>query len=241
MDLEAPALDARLGREPGEVLERGDELRPAIGIPGIIHRIHADEDIPRADDLRPAEREREHHGVARGHVGDRNARARRLGNRERRIGERRSADAGEIHPHDAMLARAERRRDARRRERARRHAAGRSRTLSAKPRTRRARAIASTVAESRPPESSTTAGFMHDGRSLSRHVAPQHLVELQLEAHRQPVLEDPVGERRRARLARSSARTAPGSARQRVLAQVRLAPVVILARADHELHLIARA
>ena len=60
-----------------------------------------------------AEREREHHGVARRNVGDWNAGSRCLGNRERRIGERRAADAGEVHAHHAMLAGTECRRDAR--------------------------------------------------------------------------------------------------------------------------------
>ncbi len=65
--------------------------------------------------------------------------------------------------------------------------------VAAKP---RSRAIASDVAESIPPESE------HDGRRSGQRaldqrpgvVAPEHLVQLHLEAHRQAVGEDPVGE-----------------------------------------------
>src|SRR5256885_15839170 len=54
------------------------------------------------------------------------------------------------------------------------------------------RAIASTVAESRPPDNNTTAA---DAVTLlPRHVAPEVFVQLDLQAHRQPVLEYPVGE-----------------------------------------------
>src|SRR2546430_4712209 len=60
------------------------------------------------------------------------------------------------------------------------------------------RAIASIVAESRPPDNNTTAA---DPSTLpSRHIAPQVFVQLNLQAHRQPVLEYPVGERARREL-----------------------------------------
>ena len=70
------ALDSRLGREVGQLLERGDELGPAIGIARIIERVDADEQVARAGRLGPGQREAEEDRVARRHVGDRDARAR---------------------------------------------------------------------------------------------------------------------------------------------------------------------
>src|SRR6266705_2016157 len=79
------------------------------------------------------------------------------------------------------------------------------------------RAIASTVAESRPPDNNTTAA---DAVTLlPRHIAPQVFVQLDLQAHRQPVLEYPVSE----------------------LAQLAATPLVVAAPADHELHQVPRA
>src|SRR5574337_1341251 len=73
----------------------------------------------------------------------------------------------------------------------------------------RSRAMARQVAESRPPERRTTArsavvmGISFDGgagnwraASAAGRVAPQDLVKLELEAHRQAVAEDPVGQGR---------------------------------------------
>ena len=57
VDREALALDPRLGREIRQLLERGDELGPAIGIARIIERVDADEDVARAARLGQAERE----------------------------------------------------------------------------------------------------------------------------------------------------------------------------------------
>src|SRR5207249_2289564 len=51
----ALALDAGLGRQIGQLLERLRELRPAIGIAGVIDRIDADEDILGAQHFRPGE------------------------------------------------------------------------------------------------------------------------------------------------------------------------------------------
>ena len=48
------ALDGRLGREVGDALERRDERGPAVGIAGIVDRIHADEDARGAAALRPS-------------------------------------------------------------------------------------------------------------------------------------------------------------------------------------------
>ena len=101
----------------------------------------------------------------------------------------------------------------------------------------RVAAMASTVAESSPPDSNTTAGLRY---SFARDIAPQNLVELQLKAHRQPVGEDPFGEDPWAGLRYSSARTGSGSARTARAPQERLAPLVVLARTDHEFQLVAR-
>src|SRR4029077_14800330 len=92
--------------------------------------------------------------------------------------------------------------------------------------------MARAVAESRPPESSTTAG---ERNLLPRHVAPEVLVKLDLEAHRQAVLEDPVRQlpRRLLLVARGEQHRAAG--RQRELTQLRAAPLVVGAATDHEL------
>src|SRR3546814_16320560 len=55
-----------------DLLERGDEFGPAIGIARIIERVDADIEGARTRRLGPAEREAEADRVARGHVGDRN-------------------------------------------------------------------------------------------------------------------------------------------------------------------------
>src|SRR5579863_7137079 len=96
-----------------------------------------------------------------------------------------------------------------------------------------ARASASAVAESRPPESSTMAGAR--STSLPRHVAPQELVQLHLQAHRQLVFEDPVGELARGQLLvarREEHGAAPGELQLR---QARAAPLVVVASANDEL------
>src|SRR5579864_1887244 len=107
----------------------------------------------------------------------------------------------------------------------------------------RSRAMASAVAESSPPESSTTAGAASADtfRALTllpRHVAPEVLVELDLEAHRQAILEYPIGQvvRRQLLVARRKKnRTAVG---KRELAQLRTTPLVVRTIADDELHQI---
>ena len=47
------ALHAGLRRERRELLERRDELGPAIRVPRIVHRVDADEDVARAEHFRP--------------------------------------------------------------------------------------------------------------------------------------------------------------------------------------------
>lgn len=111
VNLEVRSLDAGFGRERRESLEGLNELRPAIRIPGVIHRIHSDEDVPGSDGLRVGERKGEEDGVPRRDVGygDGSAdvrHARGLGN-VKVIGERRTPERPEIdrlkhlprHPH----------------------------------------------------------------------------------------------------------------------------------------------
>ena len=103
------AFDARLGRERRGSLERLDELRPAIGISRIVERIDADEDVVRAQHFRPRQRQRQHHRVARGHVGRRDGI--RIGSALRHLAvaeQRRSAERREIDRKLAMRFRAER-------------------------------------------------------------------------------------------------------------------------------------
>ena len=69
--LNALAVHARRGRQRRQLLEGGDELRTAIRIARVIERVHADDDVVRAEHLGPAERQRQEDGVARRHVGRR--------------------------------------------------------------------------------------------------------------------------------------------------------------------------
>src|SRR2546430_13390755 len=87
------------------------------------------------------------------------------------------------------------------------------------------RAIASTVAESRPPDNNTTAG---DAVTLlPRHIAPQVFVQLDLQAHRQPVLEYPVGELARRELLMTRRKQHRAAGREGELAQLGATPFEI--------------
>ena len=151
------ALDAPLRREIGHRLEGLDVFRPAVRIAGIVHRVHARVDEVRVEHLGPGEREGEEHRVARRHVGDRNAGARRLRHGDRAIGQRRAAERAEIDAQDAVLARAERRGDLRRGVELGAMALAVVEAERVAVETVAARAMARQVAESMPPESSTTA------------------------------------------------------------------------------------
>src|SRR5262249_29480886 len=114
---EARALDAGARRQAGEALEGGDELGAAIGIARIVERVDADDDVVRAEDLGPAECDRQEDRVARGHVGGRNLRrvqaaAVRYGRARR---ERRSADGAQVEVELEVPLDAERARDGARR------------------------------------------------------------------------------------------------------------------------------
>src|SRR5213082_2821183 len=94
------------------------------------------------------------------------------------------------------------------------------------------RAIASIVAESRPPDNNATAA--DPSTLLSRHIAPQVFVQLNLQAHRQPVLEYPVGERARRDLLMTRRKQHRAAGREGELAQLGATPFVVAAPADHE-------
>ena len=149
-----PPFHRGLGREIGERLERAHVLRPAIGVAGVVHRVGAEPDVLRAQHLGPGQREREQDGVARGNVGDRYALRRRLAARRccgpsapsRRMPRDRLCN-------DAVARRRRARARRARRRRARRDGAARSPPSGSGTRGPPARAIASTVAESSPPDS----------------------------------------------------------------------------------------
>src|ERR1700726_2502625 len=101
------------------------------------------------------------------------------------------------------------------------------------------RAIASTVAESRPPDNNTTAADA--STLLPRHVAPEIFVQLDLQAHRQPVLEYPVGELARRELLMTRRKQHRAAGRKAELAQLLATPLVVAAAADHELDQVPRA
>ena len=123
------AFHAGLGGEVGEPLEGRDEFRPAIRIAGIVDRVDAAEDVGGAEHFGPAQRHRQHDGVARRHVGDRNAGGRRMlsdraARRCRRSAPSRRCCAGRPRRSCARRRRARARRG--RRRRVRRCGAGRS-------------------------------------------------------------------------------------------------------------------
>src|ERR1700738_832477 len=104
----------------------------------------------------------------------------------------------------------------------------------------RSRAIASTVAEARPPANNTTPA-PEPSTLLPRHIAPEVFVQLDLQAHRQPVLEYPVGELARRELLMTRRKQHRGVGRQSEIAQLAATPFVVAAAADHELDQVARA
>ena len=72
------ALDAGACREIRERFERAHELGTAIGIAGVVERVHANDDVVGAEHFGPAERERQEDRVARGHVRRRNVGRRKI-------------------------------------------------------------------------------------------------------------------------------------------------------------------
>ena len=93
------AFDAGARGHPGQLLEGMDELRPAIGIAGVVERVDADEDVGRAQHFGPAQGHRQEDGVARGNVGGGNVgrvHVAILGDGHVARRQRRAADRGEV-------------------------------------------------------------------------------------------------------------------------------------------------
>src|SRR6266436_10080522 len=100
--------------------------------------------------------------------------------------------------------------------------------------------MASAVAESRPPESNTTAGAPLI-QLLSGHIAPQILVQLDLEPHRQPILQNPIRELAGGQLLVTRGEQHRAARIQSELTQLLPTPLVVAAAADDELHEILGA
>ena len=99
-----PALVARFAIRSNASMYSG----PAVGIAAVVERVHADEDVARAEHLGPRQRERQEDRVARRHVRDRDARA-HLAIRAvlRHVdvrGQRRAAEDAQVDLRDDMLA-----------------------------------------------------------------------------------------------------------------------------------------
>src|SRR6202043_2981419 len=90
------ALHARPGGERGEHAEGGDKFGPAVRIAARIQDVDTYKHVPPPEHLAPGERERQHDGVARRNISDRNAGGGCFGNRKPQVGEPRTAYAGDI-------------------------------------------------------------------------------------------------------------------------------------------------
>src|SRR5215212_2997806 len=71
MDGEAATFDPFARPQVGYRVKSRNELRPAIGITAVIHRINADKYVPGTEHLGPRERIGEEYGIPRRHIGDR--------------------------------------------------------------------------------------------------------------------------------------------------------------------------
>ena len=107
MDLDArAAFDRSFSGEVGHALECLDVFGTAIGVPGVIERVHSDEDVARFKRLCPRQSVRQKDRVARGNVGDGNC-SRHLPSRTPLghgdvIGESRVAEDAQIDTHRQM-------------------------------------------------------------------------------------------------------------------------------------------
>ncbi len=90
------AFHTCLGGQVGQHLESPHELGTAIGVARVVHRIDATEQIVGADDLGPTERQRQHDGVARGHIRNGDTVAASVGDLDV-VGQGRAADAAQVH------------------------------------------------------------------------------------------------------------------------------------------------
>ncbi|MNT50566.1 hypothetical protein D3C72_1874920 [compost metagenome] len=103
LDTETLAFDPGLGRQVGHAFEGRNELGTAIRVAGIVHRIDPDEDIARTQHLGPAQGQGQEHGIARRHIGDRNAFGGAFRHRDAAVGQRRTADAIEVQADHLVL------------------------------------------------------------------------------------------------------------------------------------------
>src|SRR5919198_316246 len=94
--------------------------------------------------------------------------------------------------------------------------------------------MASVVLESRPPEIRTTALL------ASRCITPEILVELDLKADPESILQDPIGQKSRIHLPAAGREQDLAIRGQAILFYLGLGPLVIPAIADHDLELIRR-
>ena len=114
MNAKARTFRAGAGGEIGKLLESANELRPAIWIAAVIHRVDADENIRRSEHFCPGQSVGKKDRVPRRDVGDRNA-ASRVGDSRSSVAlfrnvdissQRRTSEKAEIDLRNAMFLRA---------------------------------------------------------------------------------------------------------------------------------------
>ena len=106
---EARTVGAGPGPQARHGLERAQELRTAVRVARVVLHVGADHQVGRPDHLREGGEERQEHGVARGHVGDRDVRADRVpvpGHGDI-AGEGRATDRTQVHCDDPVVRDAE--------------------------------------------------------------------------------------------------------------------------------------
>ncbi len=102
------AFDAGPGGQIGQAFEGGDELRAAIGIARVVHGIDANENGTGFEHFGPGQRQRQHDGVARRHIGHRDAGLQAVGGYgDVGIGQRRAAKARQVQAEGAVGCRAQ--------------------------------------------------------------------------------------------------------------------------------------
>lgn len=102
------AFHASLSREIRKGFERADEFRAAIGIAGVIDRIHPDNDVRSLEHFRPSQSIRKKHGIARRNISHRDSRRHggfiaALGHRNLIRSQGASAKHPQIHLHCQVL------------------------------------------------------------------------------------------------------------------------------------------
>jgi len=98
------AFDRSLGCQIGHDFKSRNIFRAAIGIARKIHRIDPDKNIPTLQHFRPGQRQRQHDGVAGGHIGDWDATRNPVDRYGKPgIGQGGTAELGEIKSQNPML------------------------------------------------------------------------------------------------------------------------------------------